>query len=100
MVGKLIGVTTMRAGLTVNAKLDKKQNAINVKATNEELVSANLGSYASHGEWTYAIRPSRCICRPVDSPGLARLVVPADLLTPDWVTPLNQPVSLPASSQH
>ena len=36
----------------------------------------------------------------VDSPGRARLVVPADPLMPDWLTPLNQLVFLPAPSQH
>ena len=47
---KLIGVITTRAGLTVNAKLDKNENSINVKVTTEEITSENLGSYALHGE--------------------------------------------------
>jgi hypothetical protein len=50
---------TGRARLAINAKLDKKQNPINVNVTTEEMVSAKLESHASHGEWTYTIRPSR-----------------------------------------
>ena len=42
VVVQLIGVTTTRAGLTVNAKLDKKQHLTNVKASAEEMVSVNL----------------------------------------------------------
>jgi len=64
MVGQLIGVVTMRAGLTVNAKLDKAQYPINFEVTEEDVASVNLGSHALYGEWTYAIRPTRCICRP------------------------------------
>jgi len=48
--GQLIGVITTRAGLTVNAKLDKNQYPINVKVTAEELASVDLGSYALHRE--------------------------------------------------
>jgi len=64
MVGQLIGVVTMRAGLTVNAKLDKTQYPINLEVTEEDVASVSLGSHALYGEWTYAIRPTRCICRP------------------------------------
>jgi hypothetical protein len=74
--GQLIGVITTRAGLTVNAKLDKKQSPIIVSVTTEEMVSANLGSYASHGEWTYAIRPSRCTCWPTAQALLVSLFLP------------------------
>ena len=61
MVGQLSGVTTMKARLTVNAKLDKSRFPINVEATAEEMASVNLGSHALYGEWAYAIKPSRCI---------------------------------------
>ena len=97
---RLIGVITTRAGLTVNAKPDKKQYPINVKVTAEGLASVNLGSYALHREWTYNIRPNRCMCWTVNSPGLARPDSPAGLLRPDCLTPSNQTVSLPASSPH
>jgi predicted membrane GTPase involved in stress response len=58
MAGQLIGVTTMRAGLTVNAKLDKKQHLTNVKASAEEMASANLEPNAFHGKWSNTIRPN------------------------------------------
>lgn len=56
--GQLIGVTTMRAGLTVNAKLDKKQHLTNVKASAEEMASGNLEPNAFHGKWSNTIRPN------------------------------------------
>jgi hypothetical protein len=59
VVGQLIGVTTMRAGLTVNAKLDKRQYPTNVKVTTEEMASLNHEPHAFRGEWNYTIRPSR-----------------------------------------
>lgn len=49
MVGQLSGVTTMKARLTVNAKLDKSRFPINVEATAEEMVSVNLGSHELYG---------------------------------------------------
>lgn len=49
MVGQLSGVTTMKARLTVNAKLDKSRFPINVEATAEEMVSVNLESHARYG---------------------------------------------------
>lgn len=100
MVGQRIGATTAREGLTVNAKQDKTQYPIYLEVIEEAVASVNLGSRALYGEWTYAIRPTRCMCRPVDSLGRTRLVLLADILTPGWLIPLNQPVSLPVSSQH
>ena len=64
MAGQLIWVVATRAGLTVNAKLYKTQYPINLEVTEEDVASVNLGSHALYGEWTYAIRPTRCICRP------------------------------------
>lgn len=58
VVMQLIGVTTMRAGLTVNAKLDKKQHLTNVKASAEEMASGNLEPNAFHGKWSNTIRPN------------------------------------------
>ena len=59
VVVQLIGATTTRAGLTVNAKLDNRQYPTKVKMTAEEMASVNLEPHAFHGEWNYAIRPSR-----------------------------------------
>lgn len=50
MAGQLIGVVAMRAGLTVNAKLDKTQYPINLEVTEEDVASVNLGSHALYGE--------------------------------------------------
>jgi len=46
---QLIGATRTRAGLTVNAKLDKRQYPTNVKVTTEEMASVNLEPNAFHG---------------------------------------------------
>jgi hypothetical protein len=59
VVVQLIGATTTRAGLTVNAKLDKRHYPTNVKATAEEMASVNFEPHEFHGEWNYTIsRPS------------------------------------------
>ena len=58
VVVQLIGATTTRAGLTVNAKLNKKQYPTNVKVSAEEMASVNLEPHAFHGEWNYTIRLS------------------------------------------
>jgi hypothetical protein len=46
---QLIGATRTRAGLTVNAKLDKRQYPTKVKVTTEEMASVNLYPIAFHG---------------------------------------------------
>jgi len=54
-----MGATRTRAGLTVNAKLDKRQYPTKVKVTTEEMVSVNLEPNAFHGERNYTFsRPS------------------------------------------
>ena len=65
MVGQLIEVATMRAGLTVNAKLDKTQYPINMEVTAEDdgFREPQIACMCM-GKWAYAIRPTRCICRP------------------------------------
>jgi len=62
----------------------------------------SLEGHRLHGEWAYTIKP-RLLHLPADSPqGLRVSPFPlfSPTLTPDWLIPLNQPVSLPASSQH
>jgi predicted ribonuclease toxin of YeeF-YezG toxin-antitoxin module len=57
---KLIEAARMRAGragVTINAKLDKKQHLTNVKASAEEMASANL-EHAFHGKGSNTIRPN------------------------------------------
>jgi hypothetical protein len=56
---QLIGATRTRAGLTVNAKLDKRQYPTKVKVTTEEMASVNLEPNAIYGKWNCTIsRPS------------------------------------------
>lgn len=50
VVVQLIWATTTRAGLTVNAKLDKRQYPTKVKVTAEEMTSVNLEPNVFHGE--------------------------------------------------
>ena len=47
-----------RAGVTINAKLEKKQHLTNVKASAEEMASGNLEPNAFHGKWSNTIRPN------------------------------------------
>ena len=59
VVVQLMEATRTRAGLTVNAKLNKRQYPTKVKVTTEEMVAVNLEPNAFHGEWNYTIsRPS------------------------------------------
>ena len=61
VVMQLIGAARMRAGragVTINAKLDKKQHLTNVKASAEEMASGNLEPNAFHGKWSNTIRPN------------------------------------------
>jgi DDE family transposase len=77
VVGLLIEAITTRAGLTVNAKLDKTQYPINTKVTTEAIASVNLKSHAlCMGKWAYAIKLSRCLCRPVLTQALFVLLFP------------------------
>jgi hypothetical protein len=113
VVVQLIGATTTRAGLMVNAKLNKKQYPTNVTVSAEEMASVNLEPHALHGEWKYAVRLGHqnmkskirtCYCLIGHKAVLPGLILPqfmpfplfSQTFTPDWLTPLNQPVSLPA----
>ena len=50
MMGQRIGEITTRAGLAVDAKLDKTQYPINCEVTGEDVVPAHLGLHALYGE--------------------------------------------------
>jgi hypothetical protein len=72
MVGQLSGVITMKARLTVNAKLDKRQYPIDTKMIRtEETGSVNLGSHALYGGMglCYQAEPVYRMCRQVVRPG-------------------------------
>jgi hypothetical protein len=104
VVAQLVEKITARAGLTVTAKLDKRQHPDDRKVIAVETASVKLGSYIYHGGGL--IPSSRAVCkyRPVD--GLVARAYSSRFfyfslrtVTLDWSVPLNQPVSLPTSSQ-
>ena len=51
----LIGNTTTRTGLTINAELDVNQYEKGIQVSDEELEMVNLTKAAFHGEWNYSI---------------------------------------------
>ena len=57
VIVELIGATTTRAGLRVQAELDPGPYPTKVQVSDEELARVNLTSHASHGEWNYTITP-------------------------------------------
>ena len=51
----LIGITTTRAGLTINAELDANLYEKGIHVSDEELEMVNLTKAKFHGEWNYSI---------------------------------------------
>ncbi len=104
VVAQLVEEITTRVGLTVNANLDKRQHPDDMNVTAVEAASVQLGSYVSHGGGFIPSSRAGCKYRSVDD-----LVARAyssrffyfslRTVTPDWLVPLNQPVSLSTSSQ-
>lgn len=104
VVAQLVEETTTRVGLTVNIRLDKRQQPADMKVMAVATASVKLGSYVSHGEGHIPSGRAGCKYRSVDS--LAARAYSSRFfyyslrtVTPDWLVPLNQPVSLPTSSQ-
>ncbi len=104
VVAELVEETTTRVGLTVNAKLDKRQHQDNMTVRAVETASVNLRSYGAHGEGLIPSSRAGCKYRSVD--GLVARAYSSRFfyfslrtVTLDWLVPLNQPVSLPTSSQ-
>ena len=58
-VVSLIGATTSTAGLKVYAELDENSYERAIKISDAQLATVNLTPDAFHGEWNYAIKPSR-----------------------------------------
>ena len=68
VVIQLIGVTAMRAGLTVNAKLSKKPYRTSMTVSAEEMTSVNFTLQTFHEEWSChhtepAVRADRETCQ-------------------------------------
>ena len=61
VIVNLIGSTTTRNGLTIQAELDTATYPIGVKVSDEALSQINLTPASFHGEWNYVIAPN-CSC--------------------------------------
>ena len=57
VVVELIGHTTTKAGLQVQAELDGNSYPTGIKVTDEELAAVRIKKDTFHGEWNYTILP-------------------------------------------
>jgi transposase-like protein len=57
IVVNLIGHTTTKAGLRIQAELDSGVYKTGIKVSDEELAAINLEKDSFHGEWNYTITP-------------------------------------------
>src|SRR5512135_1855781 len=57
IVVNLIGNTTTKAGLRIEAELDTNVYKIGIQISNEELAEVRLEKASFHGEWNYTIAP-------------------------------------------
>lgn len=55
----LIAATTTKSGLTVKARLDKKNYEKGIEISEKEMSSINLTRHSFHGEWNYTISPKQ-----------------------------------------
>jgi DNA-binding phage protein len=55
----LIGATTTRTGLRVEAQLDHRTYPTRVEVSDEQLAQVQLRPHKFHGEWNYSILPKR-----------------------------------------
>ena len=58
VVVELIGATTTREGLQVQAELDTGVYPTQVKVSDAELAAVQITPHAFHGEWNYTITPA------------------------------------------
>ncbi|MDQ2831675.1 MAG: ISAzo13 family transposase [Chloroflexota bacterium] len=58
VIVELIGATTTRTGLTVQAVRDTGGYPTKIKVSDEELAAVRLTPHAFHGEWNYTISPA------------------------------------------
>ena len=57
VVVNLIGHTTTKAGLRIQAELDASAYRKGIKVSDEEMATINLEKDSFHGEWNYTITP-------------------------------------------
>jgi transposase len=55
----LIASTKTKTGLTVKARLDKRDYEKGIEVSDEELSGINLVKHPFHGEWNYTIKPQK-----------------------------------------
>lgn len=55
---ELIGATTTRTGLRVQAELDSGRYPLHVKVSDQEMAAVQLTAHTFHGEWNYTISPT------------------------------------------
>jgi hypothetical protein len=58
VIVELIGATTTREGLQVQAELDTNTYPTKVKVSDDELAAVKLTPHEFHGEWNYTISPN------------------------------------------
>ena len=58
VIVNLIGATTTRTGLTVQAERDLGTYPTKVQVSDEEMAALHLTPHAFHGEWNYTIAPA------------------------------------------
>jgi hypothetical protein len=58
VIVELIGATTTRTGLTVQAVRDTGSYPTKIKVSDEELAAVHLNPHTFHGEWNYTISPT------------------------------------------
>ena len=61
VVVNLIGQTTTRTGLEVEAELDTGTYKKGIKVTDDELAAVRITRDEFHGEWNYTISPRRIV---------------------------------------
>ena len=54
-VVNLIGATTTRKGLKIQARLDAKAYATKIKISNQQMKTVSLTPHATHPKWNYTI---------------------------------------------
>ena len=59
IVVNLIGSTTTREGLSIQAELDENEYQKGKKVSNEEINDIRIRRAKFHGEWNYVIAPKR-----------------------------------------
>ena len=57
VIVNLIGNTTTRTGLRIEADLDRQTYATGIKVTDQDLAELKIEKAEFHGEWNYRILP-------------------------------------------